>query len=518
MIVLTPAEMRKMDKESIADGFTSSILMEMAGRGTAKLIDQNAGNKSKISIFCGKGNNGGDGFTAARFLDMWGYDVQIFFTGEAQELKEVNYNNYKIAKLRNIPIRKVEKLDREVKEKIKRSSIIVDALLGTGIEGKPRGVYAELIDEINTNQESLVVAIDVPSGVNALSGEVAGNAVKADLTTTMAYYKTGLLLNPGHQYCGQIEVIDLGMVKKSLEKINYNHFLLDNSEAAQILVSRESTGHKGTFGKILVVGGSKNMPGAPALVGEAALKSGAGLVKTALPDIFAQKGLNYKNELIYDFLKSDGNKINKKAFADIKKSMKKMDVLALGPGLGQSKEIDELIENILKNINKPIVLDADGINALKDLDILNNCNDNLILTPHPGEMSRLIGKSIKDIKKNKVEISRKFAAEYGVNLILKGATTIIALPDGKVYFNITGNNGLATAGSGDVLTGITASLLAQGLKTAEAAILAPYLHGKAGDKAKEDLTEYSIIASDLINYFPKIFKELKNIKFKGVER
>jgi len=510
MIVLTPAEMRKMDNESIADGFTSSILMEMAGRGTAELIDKNyESNELQVSIFCGKGNNGGDGFVVARFLNMWGYNVQIFFTGEAKELKEVNYTNYKIAKLQNIPIKKVKKIDNEIKLKTKKSDIIVDALLGTGIEGKPRGIYGELIDIINTNKHSLVVAIDVPSGVNALSGEVAGKAVKADLTATMAYYKTGLLLNPGQQYCGEIEVIDLGMVDKSFKKINYNHFVLNNREAAKFLGSREPTGHKGTFGKILVVGGSKNMPGAPALVGEAALKSGAGLVKTALPDIFDPKGLNYKKEIIYDFLKSDGKQITKKAFENIRKSMEKMDVLALGPGLGQSKEISELVRKIINDINKPIVLDADGINALKDLDILNNCGDNLIMTPHPGEMSRLIEKSVKEIKKNKVEISRKFASEYGVNLILKGATTIIALPNGKIYFNVSGNSGLATAGSGDVLTGIAASLLAQGIKPAKSAILAPYLHGKAGDKAKEDLTEYSIIASDLIKYLPKIFKELK---------
>ena len=515
MIALTPAEMRKMDKKSIEDGFTSTILMEMAGRGIAELIDEKVrSSESKITIFCGKGNNGGDGFTAARFLDMWGYNVQIFFTGDKEELKEVNYINYKIAKLRKIPIKKVKKLDRDIKEAVKNSNIIVDALLGTGIQGEPRGIYGDLIELINKSKNSFVTAIDVPSGVNALSGKVVGNAIKADLTATMAYYKTGLLLNPGYQYCGEIEIIDLGMAASSLEKINYNHFLLGRKNAAGTLGIRKGTGHKGTFGKILVVGGSKSMLGAPALVGEAGLKSGAGLVKIALPDILAKQSLNYKNEIIYEFLTSDSNKITEKAYGEIQKLMKDMDVLALGPGLGQSKEIDSLIEKVLESIEKPLVLDADGINGIKNLDILNKCDNNIILTPHPGEMSRLINKSIKEIKKNKVEISRKFAVDFGINLILKGANTITALPNGDVYFNVTGNNGLATAGSGDVLTGITASLLAQGLEPSKAAVLAPYLHGKAGDKAEEYLTEYSIIASDIIDYLPKVFEELKKTRKK----
>ena len=512
MIVLTPSEMREMDKQSIKDGFTSPILMEMAGRGTAELIAEKADNKkTKISVFCGKGNNGGDGFTAARFLDMWGYNVQIFFTGNSKELKEVNYTNYKIAKLRKIPITRVEKIDKEIKRKVKESAIIVDALLGTGIQGKVRGIYGELIALINESKNNFITAIDVPSGVNALSGEIAGNAVKADFTATMAYYKTGLLLNPGYQYCGEIEVIDLGMVDSSLEKINYNHFLVTDEDAVNLLGTRKPTGHKGSFGKILVVGGSKNMPGAPALVGESALKSGAGLVKTALPDFFANQGMNYKKELITEFLKSDDKKITSNAFEKIKKLMKDTDILAFGPGLGQSNEINKLVEKVLLSVKKPIVLDADGLNGLKNLDILSKANNNLILTPHPGEMSRLINKSIEEIKKNKVKISRNFAREYGVNLILKGANTVIALPGGEVYFNVTGNNGLATAGSGDVLTGITAGLLAQGLNPANAAVLAPYLHGKAGDKAKNDLTEYSLIASDIINYLPKVFAELKTL-------
>lgn len=515
MIALTPTEMREMDKQSIEDGFTSSILMEMAGRGTAELIDRKVGNsETKISIFCGKGNNGGDGLTAARFLDMWGYNVQIIFTGNKEDLKDVNYTNYKIAKLRKIPIKKVEKLDKDVKKLVRDSNVIVDALLGTGIQGEPRGIYGELIDLINKSKNNFVTAIDVPSGVNAFSGDVEGKAVKADLTVTMAYYKTGLLLNPGYQYCGKIEVIDLGMVNSSLEKINYNHFLINNKEAANFLGSRKFTGHKGTFGKILVVGGSKNMPGAPGLVGEAALKSGAGLVKIALPDFFAKQSLNYKNEILYEFLTSDSNKITEKAYGEIQKLMKDMDVLALGPGLGQSKEIDSLVEKVLESIEKPVVLDADGLNAIKNLNILNKCDKNLILTPHPGEMSRLVDKSIEEIKEHKIEICRKFASDYGVNLILKGATTIIALPNGDIYFNITGNNGMATAGSGDVLTGIIAGLLAQGLKSDKAAILAPYLHGKAGSKAKKDLTEYSLIASDIINYLPKVFGKLENSKLK----
>ncbi len=513
MIILTPEEMRKMDKQSIKDAYPELLLMEMAGRGIAEIInDKNFKDVSNISIFCGKGNNGGDGFTAARFLDMWGYNVEIIFTANADDLSEVSYTNYSIAKLRNITINNIENLEKsEAKKMIENSDLLIDALLGTGITGKVRGVYSKLIDFINQREdkETMVLSVDVPSGVDALSGEIHGQAIKANLTATMAYYKTGLMLYPGREYCGEIKVVDLGMVDSSLKKVGYNHYLLDEENAADLLPDRKLQGHKGTFGKVLVIGGSKGMSGAPNLVAESVLKTGAGLVKVAVPDFFANQGINFKKEIITEFLPSQAETLSLKAYDNIKEIKDNADILAVGPGLSQSKDIEKLIEKILLNIKKPIVLDADGINAINDLELLYNREAPLILTPHPGEMSRLIDKSIKEIKKNKLDIARNFASKYGVFLVLKGATTVIALPDGDIYLNPNGNNGMATAGSGDVLTGIIAGLMAQGLTTKEAAVLGPYLHGKSGDKARETLTSYSLLASDIINYLAKTFKELK---------
>ena len=512
MIVLTPEEMRKMDRQSIKDAYPELLLMEMAGRGIAKIInDKYSKDVSNISIFCGKGNNGGDGFTAARFLDMWGYNVEIIFTANEDDLSEVSYTNYKIVKLRNIAIKNIDNLNNsEVEEIIEKSDLVIDALLGTGIKGKVRGVYSRIIDLINQrkDKEIIVLSVDVPSGVDALSGEIHGQAVKANLTATMAYYKTGLMLYPGREYCGEIKVVDLGMVDSSLKKVGYNHYLLDEENAADLLPERKLQGHKGTFGKVLVIGGSKGMSGAPALVAESVLKTGAGLVKIAVPDFFAKQGINYKKEIITEFLPSQAETLSLKAYDNIKSIMDKSDILAVGPGLSQSKDIENLIEKILLNIEKPIVLDADGINGINNLELLFARKYPLILTPHPGEMSRLIDKSIPEIKSNKLDIARNFASKYGVILILKGATTVIALPDGDIYLNPNGNNGMATAGSGDVLTGIIAGLMAQGLTPEEAAILGPYLHGKSGDKAKSDLTSYSLLASDIIDYLTIALKNL----------
>ncbi|MGM0411272.1 MAG: NAD(P)H-hydrate dehydratase [Bacillota bacterium] len=515
MIVLTPEEMRKMDRISIEDAYPEVLLMEMAGRGVAdKAAKVLKNNSSQITILCGKGNNGGDGFTAARYLDMWGFNVKVLFTSIKDELSEVSSRNYQIAKLRNIQIEKVNNLDEnEIINIINNSDLIIDALLGTGIKGKVRGIYAKLIDFINKskNNKAKVLAIDIPSGVDGLNGEIHAKAVKADLTVTMAFYKTGLLLYPGRKYCGQIDIVDLGMLKSSLEKIDYNNFLVNEKEASNILPKRKEDGHKGSFGKVLVVGGSKTMSGAPSLSARAVLKSGAGLIKLAVPKSLST--INFQDEIITEYLSENDGFLDLNSYKKIEELSKKADVIAYGPGLGQSKDLILVTKKIVKNINKTLVLDADGINCLAKLDDLNmlkNRRAPLVLTPHLGEMARLLNKSISDIKKNKVKISREFALKYEVNLILKGATTLIALENGELYFNTTGNSGLATAGSGDVLTGIIASLIAQGLTPKKAAVLAPYLHGKSAEIAKEYLSEYSIVAEDIINYLANVIIKLAN--------
>lgn len=512
MIVLTPEEMRKMDRETIADGYPELLLMEMAGRGIAELVKEKSFVKSKkVTIFCGKGNNGGDGFTAARFFDMWDYDLEIIYTGNnADDLSEVSLTNYNICRLRDIPIKRVKDLNKsEIRSIINNSEILIDAMLGTGLKGELRGDYTWLIDMVNQYRNNkLVFSVDIPSGIDGRSGKLHGRAIKADITVTMAFYKTGLSIYPGREYCGEVEIIDLGMVSSSLEKVGYSHYLLDKKDAAEIMPLRDRKGHKGSFGKVSIVGGSKGMAGAPALTGKAALRTGAGLVKIALPELVETSVADYRDELIIESLAALDKTISQKAADQIIDLAEEMDVIAVGPGMGRSIDVEKIIEKMVLEIEKPLVVDADGINAIKDLAMLKKREDPLILTPHPGEMSELIDRPIEEIQKNRVEISRDFSSEYGVCLILKGASTIIALPNGDIYINQTGGDGLATAGSGDVLTGIIAGLLAQGVPPQKAAVLGPYLHGSSGDKAEEKLSSYSMIAGDIIDFIPLAVKDL----------
>lgn len=529
MIILKPDEMREMDVRTIEDGMPEILLMEAAGRGvavfvvkeilrgelnsslpsrSASYIEAEARKNSEILIFAGKGNNGGDGLVAGRFLDMWGYNVGIILLSQSQYLQGVNLTNYKLCKNRGIEICEIKDLEEEeIADYIDKANLVIDAMLGTGLKGDVRGRIASVIDLINDNSSTPVLAVDIPSGLDGESGDLHGRAVKADFTATMAFNKLGLCIYPGRNYAGKVEVIDIGMPEKSSNKVDYNIFMLSKKEAASLLPRRSLTAHKGTFGKVGIVGGSPGMIGAPVLTGISALKTGTGLVKIAVPDGIKQN-INSNLELMISGLKDDKLGIIEAALPQIKKLKEKSDLMALGPGLGKSQAIEQIIHEILSKFEIPLVLDADGINAISDLNLLSKYKASLILTPHPGEMARLIDCEIKEVQNNRINIVRNFVDQYNVCLILKGAATIIGLPDGKIYINPTGNEGMATAGSGDVLTGIISSLLAQGLKVENAAILGPFLHGMAGDMAKKEVGSHGLIAGDIIDFIPRIIKDL----------
>ncbi|MFW5786744.1 MAG: NAD(P)H-hydrate dehydratase [Halanaerobiales bacterium] len=512
MILLTTNEMEKMDKLTIKNGFPEILLMETAGRGVAELGRDILEEKGKSSIFvvCGKGNNGGDGFVSARFLDIWGYDVSIFLAGKGNKLKGVSKTNYELCDMRDIDIYEKEWFAQgELDKLLKNSDLIIDAMLGTGLKGEVRGIYAELINKINETKGSLILSVDIPSGLNGDSGQVHGRAIKADYTATMAFSKLGLAQYPARDYTGDIYVIDLGMPQEVINKVGYNHFLLEEKEAQKLLPFRPANGHKGTFGRIGVIGGSSGMTGAPVLAGMAALKSGSGLVQLLVPGEIQDIAAGYFPELITEALPSSKGQLDERFLELLERINKDYDVLAVGPGLGKGIIISKVISSLISDYEKKIVLDADGINAISNLSILKNTDAELILTPHPGEMARLLDVDVSYIQKNRIKISRDFAVENEVNLILKGAATTIALPDGNVYINITGNSGLATAGSGDVLTGITASLLGQGLESSHAAVLAPYIHGLCGDFGADDMSTYSLSASDLLNFLPDVLNSLQ---------
>ena len=529
MIVLTPDQMQKMDETTIEDGYPALLLMETAGREVAALahnkINQKRENNNdlnqrdfnselrnskfdqpQITVFCGKGNNGGDGLVAARFLDMWDYQVNIILMGSAEGLSGINRKNYTTCILRDINIYEWKNLNQEdVIQFLKKSDAIIDAMLGTGLKGEVRGKIAEAIDYIQgfKADKCQVIAVDIPTGISGNSGKVLGKAVAADYTATMAFKKVGLCVYPGREYVGEIKVVDIGMPDTVTQKVPHNHYQLNQKEVSKILPDRNKTGHKGTFGKVGVIGGCRGMSGAPYLSGYSALKMGAGLVKVAVPESIQATVAAYTPELITCGLTDNNQGIIKQALPQIFKFIKKVDVVAVGPGLGQFEDTQKIVYNILKDCSIPVVIDADGINVINDLNVLSKREAPLVLTPHPGEMSRLINTSIKKIQADRIEVARNFAKKYQINLVLKGAATIVADPTGKVFINPTGNEGMATAGSGDVLTGIISGLLSQGLEVGKAASVGSYLHGLAGDIGCNKFNSHSITAEDIMNYLPE---------------
>lgn len=522
MEVLTPKMMSKCDQDTINAGYPEILLMEAAALGTAKyaeyIIKNNFNEEAtqiRITVLVGKGNNGGDGLAAARILKNWGYNPKIILASTEAELKNVNKKNFNLAVLN-----KIDHFDfTDLNEKkflniIKNSDLIIDGLLGTGIKGDLRGNIKKIIALINSRRvdrfstKPIILSVDIPSGVNGKTGEIAGEAISADYTATMASYKRGLLLYPGRDYTGEIKVINIGIQEETLRKNGDGLKLFDQKKATELIPNRKNYGHKGDFAKIAILAGSRGMTGAPLLSSEAALRSGAGLVYLLTAEEIEAVTTAQLKELVGIPLHSNQGIISKKALTKILSFSNKVDLMALGPGLGTNDDLKFIVKKILEKSKISLVLDADALNSIDDLQLIKNYAGELIITPHPGEMSRLTGLDVNEINKNRIKVAREFAANYNVNIILKGAATIIASPDGRTYINRSGCNGMATAGSGDVLTGITATLAAQINDKFEAAALAAYIHGKAGEFAAVKLSNFALKAGDIIENLSEFWNEI----------
>lgn len=490
--------MKLIDKSAIEDfKIPGIVLMENAALAVVKEIKKQIQNikEPKIVIAVGKGNNGGDGLAIARHLYLSNIDVNIVFVGNTADIKGDAYTNLNIVKALKIPIIEFQNIN-QIENVIDKSDIVVDALLGTGLIGSTKGAIKEIIDLINLKSK-YTISVDIPSGVNAQTGYVEQNAIKANKTITFALIKQGLLLYPGTEFVGELILADIGIPKQIINKIDIKSNIIDSID----LPPRNSRTNKGTYGKLMVIGGSKEMTGAPILTCKAAYKTGVGLVNlAAIKDVINIAQCNML-ENVNTILPAENGKVCLKSFETIKYSINCFDALAVGPGLGQSKEVSKFIGELLYNAAIPIVLDADALNVIaKDINMLKTSKAKIIITPHPGEMSRLTGIPINDILKNTVEIAKEFSAEYNVITLLKDSRTIIANPKKEVYINTTGNASMSKGGSGDVLTGIISALIAQGKEPFIAAALGAYIHGKAGEEASKNLGMYSVLASDLCNY------------------
>jgi len=515
MKLVTAEEMRRIDKKAIEEiGIPSIVLMENAGLQVTETIENKYAplmNKS-VYIFSGPGNNGGDGMVVARQLFNRKVRVKIFLLAEKGKIKGDAAINLNIAEKIGISIRNItSSADLEIlKQEIKKADIVVDALLGTGTKGAPRGLMKDVIILINKYSKN-TVAVDIPTGVDADRGQVEGEAIKAKYTVTLAYPKRGLYLYPGMDYAGKIEVVDIG-IPPDLEEDKINSQLLTPSDIPKNLFFRKLSSHKGSFGHLLVIAGSPGMTGAASLTALSALRAGAGLVTLGIPEeLNPILEVKLTEVMTLPLPQNEEKIISRQAFKKIKEFSQKCEAIAIGPGLSSREEIKELIKRIILQLDIPLVLDADGINVLTgEISLLSKYKAPLIMTPHPGEMSRLLGISTEEVQKDRIKSTLTLARKTGAIAVLKGARTVIADKEGNSWINPTGNPGMASGGSGDVLTGIISGLLVQGFSPLEAAKVGVYLHGYAADLVVQKKEKVSLIAGDILEAIPETIRRIKS--------
>lgn len=507
MKIVTVAEMKNLEKAAIEEyGVPGIVLMENAGVEVVKQIESILGclHNKKISVFAGTGNNGGDGYVVARHLHNQGAKVKVFVIGSRENVIGDALTNLQI--ITNMGIDILEVMNQHDWDKVKIAitftDCLVDALLGTGFAGQLRENMAQAVECMN-KMNKMIIAIDIPTGVDGDTGQIKSVAVKASYTVTFALPKQGLLLYPGASYAGELYVADIGVPRLLLQDTGIQQNLITSRDAGEMLGKRQPDVHKGSCGKVLVVAGSKGLTGAAALAAGAALRSGAGTVTLgiaeSLHDIMEMKVTEVMTsplaEVLPGFLGSE-------SLCEIHRLALQNDVVAIGPGLGRHEETIALVHQVIAGIEKPLVIDADALYALIDhTSLLAEAKSVPILTPHPGEMARLVGLTADEVNEDRVYIARQAALEWGSIIILKGARTVVAFPDGEVYINSSGNAGMATGGAGDVLTGIIAGFIGQGLSSHEAALAGVYIHGLAGDiVAKNGMV--GMIASDIMKALP----------------
>jgi hydroxyethylthiazole kinase-like uncharacterized protein yjeF len=515
MKLVTSEMMRSLDKKTVETfGIKSIVLMENAGRSVAQAVikefDQQA--KKGVVVFCGKGNNGGDGFVAARHLLNKGYNVDVVFFGKKEELTEDALTNYTALSRITDVIHELKDISEFEKTgiKLREKGIIVDALLGTGIKGIVKEPYAGAIDLINKSGLP-VISVDIPSGIDADTGAVAGIAVKAKKTITFGLSKIGLVVYPGVEFAGDVDVIDISIPDKLIRQTHIPYNLIDYNLVHSILKPRHYNTNKGDYGHALIIAGSEGKSGAAILATKGALRAGSGLVTIAGPEglmpIYETTITEALKESLTETL---SGVIDSSAISRVEALMQTKDVVAIGPGIGTEKQTAEFVFEFIKRCKLPIVIDADGINIIaKNPDILVEAgNENIILTPHPGEFGRLVNMPAKEVNQNRIGLSMDFARQYRCTLVLKGARTVVASKDGDIWINPTGNPGMSTGGMGDVLTGIITGLIATGLSPLNAAIAGVFIHGMAGDIVYTYHRNSAVLASDLLERIPYVISSL----------
>lgn len=497
MKILSSQQMRVLEQKAVDGGKTYTELMENAGTSAAnRLISLGASVGNIVAVICGAGNNGGDGFVIARILFEHGADVSLILLKEPKtDDAKLNFNRIKDS----VNVFLFSQSEEQCLEIIKNADFVVDALFGIGFRGSLDETSSKLASAANESKAK-ILSVDLPSGADCNSGAVLGECFKADFTCTFSTMKPVHVLYPSIDYCGEVFVEDTGISQELIDNSDYEILSTDEYIGSQLLPKRKKSSHKGTYGTLLAVCGSYGMAGAAVMSGMSALRSGVGLLNLALPRSVYPIAAQKLTEAVFSPMKENVyGTVSAEEIDRLKALSIKSTAMLIGCGMGHNSETEAITAELLKAAKCPVIVDADGINSLvPNIDILRSLNTPVILTPHPGEMARLLGCSVSQVQNNRKALASEFTQKYNAVLVLKGACTLVSYK-GEVFVNLTGNAGMARGGSGDVLAGIIGSLLAQGIEPLRAAAVGVYIHGVAGDRCRDRLSQASMLPTDMID-------------------
>jgi hydroxyethylthiazole kinase-like uncharacterized protein yjeF len=508
MKIVTCAQMKEAEAYAIGTGITSMRLMENAGSASARFIKNSSSlTGSRCTIICGRGNNGGDGFVVARRLQDSGALLTVVLACGVPRSSEAVEMFERLSVL-NIPVIDNVRDSKKCLQAISQSTVIIDAIFGTGFKGDIEDSLAVLIGATNKSG-AMIFSLDMPSGANADSGTVAKACIKANYTIAFGACKTGQFIFPAAEFCGKMTVVNIGIPQEAF-KSSILAELLSLDMIKEVIPARAKNSHKGNYGRLLCFCGSLGMAGAAYMSATAAARCGAGIVNVYAPrSIFSALAAKFSEIMIAPLDETEDGTLCLSNLERCITLASKADTVLIGCGLSQNSQTFELVRELIKKLTCTVVLDADGINAFAGhINILRETKANLILTPHPGEMARLIGRSVSQIEEDRLNIAGFYAKELAVTLVLKGADTLIASPNGQIYVNPTGNPGMARGGSGDILAGMIAGFAAQGFGPLHAACCGAYLHGLAGDRCAAKLSQYGMLPTDMLSEIPQIFREI----------
>jgi len=516
MILVTASEMQAMDRRTIEDfGLPGMVLMENAGRGAVRFLFEQFPDitDKRVGVIAGRGNNGGDGFVIARYLKQKGIPVRVYLLAEAENVKGDALANLNFLKPLAVPVVEIpdEASFSKIKTEMDGLDLWVDALIGTGLKSEIKGFFKTVINYINGLNKP-VFSVDLPSGLNSDTGQSCGACICATATATFAFAKTGHMIYPGAAYTGNLKIVDIGIPPHIVAAVGPSHFLITARLIRSYLNPRPADAHKGRTGHLLVIAGSTGKTGAASMTSMSALRAGAGLVTLGVAESLNPIMEGQMQEAMTTPLpESDRGVLGESAFDGIMRELPGKRCLAIGPGLGQADETKTLIRRLIRQSEIPVVVDADGLNSLAgEVDTLKKTKAPLILTPHPGEMARLLDTRVSKVQQDRLKCARDFAVDFRAHVVLKGARTVVAHPDGRVFINPTGNPGMASGGMGDVLTGVIAGLIVQGLTPEAACHAGVFLHGAAADSLVEDVGPCGYLAGDVMKAIPGEIKKIIN--------